>query len=143
MSEEYYYINNRLNPQMDHYRNTAKKLDKADKQLTIASIVIAALIPVAAIFALLFGNFVVVVIAILGAFSCIATGVRMYLKYHERAVQFRTVFELLDSELAKYKEGVFYYNITDEKKKMEILVSFCESTMRDQNASWEELMSEK
>lgn len=148
--ESFDYIEMRLKPQLAQFEKSSKKLEKSNQTMVVANIVLAALIPVTALIGIVFQslgtswlNVCIVFTAIFGALSSICMGARMHGKYHDRAVQHQMIHDKMESELAKYASGVFYYNIADEKKKMEILVSFCEATMRDEYNQWEELMSQK
>lgn len=142
--ETYEYIKERVNPKIQFYSKSSSRMGAIDMIFSLANIIIASSIPVACLLGFVIEPATVLItVAVLGALTSIFTGLRLLGRFHEKATQYQQILMRLEGELAKYYSGVFYYNITDEKKKSEILISFCEATMRDEHNSWEEVMSHR
>lgn len=118
------YIENRLICQMDWYNRKSLDFQQRYQRLSIAAIVLSALIPVMAIGA---ENIVVrVLLALMGSAIAAISAVLALCKYRELSTDYRTSCEILQSYLHRYFTKTCEFTGRSDEEAFNLLVSICE-----------------
>lgn len=122
------YIKNRILVQIDWYDKKSIQAQKKYKILSVSSVIITALIPIATLLLNLnsINLLIQILIALLSSAATVISGILALCKYKELWVQYRSNCELLKSVLHRFytKSGEFS-NKSDETS-FELLVCCCE-----------------
>lgn len=135
--EEYDYVKNRVQGQLNYYQNACRKLQYYNRFFTIINIVVTAFIPVISLLGIKFSDQIV---AVLGALASICTSIAFFEKYKDKWLQYRTTYERLKSELAKFNTNTCCYKTCDSSERLNLFVENCETILDNEHNEWAEIM---
>lgn len=125
------YINERLNQQMQYYKDKCKKLQGEFYSLSIISITVNALIPVLSIAVDSF-HLMKYIIALLSALVSISSSILLLKRTKDRWIGYRTTYEQLKKEKILFELGAGSYG----DKNIQVFAERCEKIMQDEHSLW-------
>lgn len=125
------YINERLNQQMQYYKDKCKKLQGEFYSLSIISITVNALIPVLSI-AVDSIYLMKYIIALLSTLVSISSSILLLKRTKDRWIGYRTTYEQLKKEKILFELGAGSYG----DKNIQVFAERCEKIMQDEHSLW-------
>lgn len=128
------YIRDRLDVQMRYYNERANKFRKEYYAISIALLVLNALIPVLSI-AIESGGIIKYVIASISALASVLSGVLLIKNTKETWIVYRTTYERLEKEKMLFTTSSGKY----AGETAEDFIANCEAIMENEHSFWKEL----
>lgn len=131
------YIKTRLEPQMEYYSSKIALLQKEYYRLSIATIVVNAIIPILTIAV---DSFFIIkyAIAALSAVATITSSILLLRKTKDTWVEYRSTYEQLKREKIMFETGVGDYSDHNEAA----FIMTCENIMDKEHSIWSQRMKE-
>lgn len=135
--KEKIYIENRLINQIIWYDESAIKKQNRYKKLTIASIIMTALIPFFSLYtSSKYNIFFTSIITILSALSSALLAIINLSEYQKLWIQYRYNCEILKSILYRYLMKTGEFNSDDDDENLEYLIELSESYLTNEFKEW-------
>lgn len=128
------YISERLEPQIKWYDEKSISCNKNYKRLSIATLILTALIPVLVVFADFFPILIKILIALSGSAATVIGGIISLCKYQDLWIKYRNTCETLKKELYLFRTQSGCY--TNCKISETIFISNCENIISSENDYW-------
>ncbi|RGH99903.1 DUF4231 domain-containing protein [Coprobacillus sp. AM26-5AC] len=140
------YISNRVDDQIKYYDSKSVEYKKKHENISLATIIISALIALVPAFIDILPNFKEVISfisAFLAAVITVLQAIDKLKKYNDLFYQFRITCEKLKQEKELYLHQSGEYKRTDEMTNEQLFVERCESIMATENGTWAQLNEKK
>ncbi|EZH67936.1 hypothetical protein DH09_08450 [Bacillaceae bacterium JMAK1] len=131
------YLKERLEDQISWYDNKSIKSQKRYKSIKGFEIIVAALIPVVAIFELTW------IAGLMGASIAVLEGILNINKYHENWIEYRSICETLKHEKYMFSTLTGVYRYLEEDDAFMLLVERVENIISKENVNWANMNREK
>ncbi|SMO81942.1 Protein of unknown function [Saccharicrinis carchari] len=139
--EQESYINNRIQPRIDDFKNKANKNRNRFYVFQAIAILSAALVPVFSGFISDDTDPLKWLVAILGGTSAIVAGLLALYKFQENWIRYRSTYHDLESILAQFKTCSGIY--VDSKQAFTLLLDNCERILKAEIGQWAESRRKK
>lgn len=135
------YVKNRLSGQMKYYKEKCASLKKEYYILSAANIILLALIPVVTLAADKFTP-IKYIIASMSATASILSSILLLHRTKDKWLEYRSTYEQLKSEEAKYSFHIGIYADKEEKERDHLFMERCEDIMEREHTDWKARMKQ-